>query len=311
MDKLTILQLSTKRYQKLPAWAMIPVACMMVFLCMTIGSFVAGMFFAIILLVWHLMRYGTMEGIFQSMMLINNIHIQLLSFIFVAGLLFIWVKFYEERPISNLGFTRKGWSRQLLNGWLIGTGLLLLVCGITYMLGGISLKSLHLDTKTILFVLSTIPFWFIQSGTEELLTRSWLLPIVNKRSNLAVAVAVSSSLFGILHLGNSHVTLVSIINVILFGLLMSLYLLLTDNIWGIAGIHASWNFTQGNIVGVAVSGETTGDSLIRLTSNKQVPDWLSGGYFGLEGSIVTSVILALVIGYLYYRIQQKTVTEAP
>lgn len=91
----------------------------------------------------------------------------------------------------------------------------------------------------ILYVLSLIPFWFIQSGTEELLTRGWLLPLLNRRFNLALAVGVSSGLFGLMHLLNAHVTFYSILCIILSGIVMTLYALKRDNIWGVSGLHVA------------------------------------------------------------------------
>ena len=68
-----------------------------------------------------------------------------------------------------------------------------------------------------------------------------------------------------------------LISIILVGVLMALYMLKTDNIWGVASLHGAWNFTQGNLVGVAVSGQNAGDSLLRFPTKSGVPDWLSGG----------------------------------
>ncbi len=72
---------------------------------------------------------------------------------------------------------------------------------------------------------------------------------------------------------------------------MALYMLKTDNIWGVAALHGAWNFAQGNLVGVAVSGQNAGGSLLHFQARSGVPDWLSGGAFGLEGNIVTCLVL--------------------
>ena len=103
------------------------------------------------------------------------------------------------------------------------------------------------------------------------MTRGWLLQTVTSKLNLSWGIAISSSLFSILHLGNQGVTALSLISIILVGVLMALYMLKTDNIWGVASLHGAWNFTQGNLVGVAVSGQNAGDSLLRFPTKSGVP----------------------------------------
>uniref|UniRef100_UPI0011537F18 CPBP family intramembrane glutamic endopeptidase n=1 Tax=Streptococcus salivarius TaxID=1304 RepID=UPI0011537F18 len=157
--------------------------------------------------------------------------------------------------------------------------------------------------RTSLYILSLIPFWFIQGGTEELVTRGWLLQTVTNKLNLSWGIAISSSFFSILHLGNQGVTALSLISIVLVGVLMALYMLKTDNIWGVAALHGAWNFAQGNLVGVAVSGQHAGGSLLHFQARSGTPDWLSGGAFGLEGNLVTCVVL--VVGIIILRLQLK------
>lgn len=85
---------------------------------------------------------------------------------------------------------------------------------------------------------------------------------------------------------------------------MSLYLLKTDTVWGVAGIHGAWNFAQGNLFGILVSGQPSGTSLMTfLPQGNQA--WLSGGSFGIEGSIMTSLVLLLLIVYLGYKLNKE------
>ena len=90
------------------------------------------------------------------------------------------------------------------------------------------------------------------------MTCGWLLQTVTSKLNLSWGIAISSSFFSILHLGNQGVTALSLISIVLVGVLLALYMLKTDNIWGVAALHGAWNFAQGNLVGVAVSGQDAG-----------------------------------------------------
>ena len=85
---------------------------------------------------------------------------------------------------------------------------------------------------------------------------------------------------------------------------MALYLLKTDTVWGVAGIHGAWNFAQGNLFGILVSGQPSGTSLMTFLPQGD-QSWLSGGSFGIEGSIMTSLVLLLLIVYLTYQLKKE------
>ncbi len=228
----------------------------------------------------------------------------LLAFGFILNTVFRWTRKVEKRPIRTLGFYRENFLSNLLKGFSLGLVLFLLTLLGLVALGQYRLDSIHLDTYSLAFTLFTIPFWILQGTAEELVTRAWLIPQLAKRTNLKVAIIISSSLFTLLHLGNPGITFLSAIDLFLFGVAMSLYLLKTDTIWGIGGIHGAWNFAQGNLFGVLVSGQSSGTSIMKFTPQGN-QDWLSGGSFGIEGSIVSSIILFLLILYLAYQLKKE------
>ena len=76
----------------------------------------------------------------------------------------------------------------------------------TSLLGGLEFVKVDFSQRIFIYLLSLIPFWFIQGGTEELVTRGWLFQTVTSKLNLSLGIAISSSLFSILHLGNQGVT---------------------------------------------------------------------------------------------------------
>ena len=300
--KKRILELETTRYNKWPAWLMIILACLLVEVFFFGGTFLGGIVLGILILPFLIMDTGGLGG---AMAILSSLHLELAIFILPALANFAWVKWFEKRPISSLGFFKKKWFLEIVKGWGVGMLIFSLAFLMSYLFGGLELHSLDFSAGTILYVLSTIPFWFIQGGTEELLTRGWLLPIINKRSNLAIAIAVSSSLFGLMHLANAHVTFLSILSIILSGVFMALYMLKTDNLWGVAGLHGAWNFTQGNIYGLAVSGKSTGFSFFRFAAKPESADWISGGAFGTEGSLFASLVLLAGILYLAWQLKKE------
>jgi len=236
------------------------------------------------------------------------LYYELFSFVFILLLFIFWVKVIEKNSLSTLGFVKKNWLKYL--GWGILISLLQMgVIALVYQVGGIGTFELNeLSLEPILFILGLFPFWLLQGGTEEVATRGWLLTRIAARTNLPLAIAISSSLFGILHMGNAGVTFLSVLNIILDGVLAGLLFIYTDSIWLVVAQHGTWNYVQGNLLGFQVSGTGADASIFSFTMGDG-PDWLTGGEFGAEGSIITTLVLLLsvLIVYLLGERNERTV----
>ena len=231
------------------------------------------------------------------------LYYELFSFVFILLLFIFWVKFIEKNPLSTLGFIKKNWLKYLGLGILLSF-LQMGVIALVYQLGGIGSFELNeLSLEPILFILGLFPFWLLQGGTEEVATRGWLLTRIAARTNVPLAIAISSSLFGFLHLGNSGVTFLSVLNIILDGVLAGLLLIYTNSIWLVVAQHGTWNYVQGNLLGFQVSGTGADASIFSFTVGSG-PDWLTGGAFGAEGSIITTLVL-LVSLVIVHRLGER------
>jgi hypothetical protein len=82
------------------------------------------------------------------------------------------------------------------------------------------------------------------------------------------------------------------------GILLALAYVVTRRLWFAIGTHAAWNFTQGGIFGLAVSGHGSEGLLIGRTSG---PEWLTGGKFGPEASVISIVVCLAASGLLLLR----------
>ena len=136
--------------------------------------------------------------------------------------------------------------------------------------------------------------WIIQGGTEEILTRGWLMNVLGARYGINFGLFISSVFFGALHLLNPNVNYVAILNIILVGYLFGLYVIKTNDLWGACGIHSAWNFAQGNLFGFEVSGLNVNVGSLfdfNLTGNSLI----SGGSFGPEAGLCSTLILILGI----------------
>ena len=227
------------------------------------------------------------------------LYYELFSFVIILLLFIFWVKVIEKNPLSSLGFVKRNWLKYL--GWGILLSLLQMgVIALVYQVSGIGSFELNeLSLEPILFILGLFPFWLLQGGTEEVATRGWLLTRIATRANLPLAIAISSGLFGILHLGNAGVTFLSLLNIILDGVLAALLFIYTDSIWLVVAQHGTWNYVQGNLLGFQVSGTGADASIFSFTMGSG-PDWLTGGEFGAEGSIITTLVLLLSVVMVYH-----------
>lgn len=123
---------------------------------------------------------------------------------------------------------------------------------------------------------------------EELLFRGILFRWLEEFAGSWFALAITSALFGLAHMFNPNATALSSFAIALeAGVLLGGAYMLTRNLWMAIGLHAAWNFTQGWIFDVPVSG-TDQNGLVEARLSG--PELLSGGAFGLEASLIAMVV---------------------
>ncbi|MGT2950743.1 CAAX protease family protein [Streptococcus cuniculi] len=248
--------------------------------------------------------FSIADFVYSLFYVLDPVFLKLLPFSGAFILILLWVRVVEKRPISGLGFYKKHALKELLKGLGVGILLISAVVAAQCLTGAIELTATYFSGLNFLNFLLIFPLWFLQSATEELSTRGWLFPGVARRTSLPIGILVSSVLFSLLHLGNNAISWISLLNIALFGLFACLYVLKTDNIWGVSAVHAAWNCFQGTVFGINVSGISVSYSLMGF-SPTSAPDYLSGGEFGSEGSIFASIVLAIGCAYLAWALHQK------
>lgn len=135
---------------------------------------------------------------------------------------------------------------------------------------------------------------------EELLFRGAVYRITEDMFGTTAALIISGALFGLMHLGNPHASLIAGIAIALeAGILLGAAYAMTRNLWLPIGIHIGWNFAEGGIFGAAVSGGMGGRGLFAIPLNG--PDWLTGGAFGPEASVVTIGVCTAAGLYFVWR----------
>ncbi|CYV92484.1 CPBP family intramembrane glutamic endopeptidase [Streptococcus suis] len=229
-----------------------------------------------------------------------TLSLELLAFAFISLAIILWARFVEKSPWLGLGIRKKGALKDFLLGWGIGAAMLITCVLLMWGLGAIEFTSIQFSTKLVGEFLILVLAWSIQGTTEELLTRGWMFSSLAAKHNIPVGILVSSLFFSFLHLGNDGISLIPLLDLTLFAILACLVMLKTGNLWVIGGLHAAWNCFQGNVFAFPVSGTQAGQAFIAVETSG--PDWLSGGAFGVEGSVISLLIQAGIITWLVYEL---------
>jgi len=218
-----------------------------------------------------------------------NAALALLTAIVVALTYLACCRWIERRHGSN-DFARAGVVRELGGGLVAGFVLFSAMAGVVALMGGLE----------IIGVRGFGQFWSILamalfSGVvEEVLFRGIVFRHLETMLGSWAALALTALLFGAAHLANPNATLFAAAAIALeAGLMLGGSYMLTRRLWLPIGIHAAWNFTQGWVFSVPVSG--TAPPLGLLITRRVGPDWLTGGDFGLEASVV-AMALATIAG---------------
>ena len=219
-------------------------------------------------------------------------------------LLAYWLlaKVIERRPLSELDWRK---SPQLLWGLLAALLLFALVTAELWAAGVYSFSGWGDAPLWTLFLLTAV----VPGITEEVLFRGILFRLTEEGLGTWIALLVSALFFGLGHIGNPGATAWSSLAIsIEAGLMFGLLYHVTRSLWWCIGLHAGWNFVQGAVFGIPVSGINV-DGLIE--SRLQGPDWLDGGGFGAEASVLTVLTCSAISLWLLQRMLRARSVVAP
>ncbi|MFA5561995.1 MAG: CPBP family intramembrane glutamic endopeptidase [Eubacteriales bacterium] len=234
---------------------------------------------------------------------------QLLGTLATIGLSVFWVVVLQKSDLRSMGFTKKSAFPHYLLGLLLGTVLFAAAIGLNLLFGAMTLEGLAGSVRWGWIILFFVAF-VVQGASEEILLRGALMGSLRRSQPTWLAVGLNALLFAMLHLGNSGVGTVALLNLLLFGIFASLYRLRTDNIWGICALHTAWNFTQGNVWGALVSGIRV-DAGLFVTTSLEGRERINGGAFGPEGGLAVTLVLLLAILLVGYLPRRKTASKNP
>ena len=228
-----------------------------------------------------------------------NIPIFLITAVVLLLLYNLLIRYVEANDACKIA-PRKDIS-SIGNGLFIGFSYFIIVTVTMSLCGYYHIKSIQFDWEKQLF---SFTLFFLVAVSEEIFFRGILFRMINRRWNIWAALVISALIFGGLHIFNDNATLWSSIAIAIeAGSLLGAAYAYSKNIWLPIGIHWIWNYTQGNILGFPVSGEDNVTSVI--TPEISGPQWLTGGSFGAEASVIAAVIGLLISLWFIRKIRQQ------
>ncbi len=223
----------------------------------------------------------------------------------------VWLaaRLIDRRKFSDTGiFFNRDWWVDLGFGMFLGAALMAAIFLIENASGWIEITgTFQVGGETTGFplaILLPIVFYIWVSIGEELLFRGYLLlnlaegfrfRYLGPRGALISAWLFTSLIFGVLHAANPNATLVSSANIALAGLWLGLAYVFIGSLAIPLGIHFTWNFFQGNVFGLPVSGTRFFETSV-FAINQSGPERWTGGAFGPEAGLLG--LLAIMVGML-------------
>lgn len=205
-----------------------------------------------------------------------------------VGAYCLYVRWIEKRSATE--FSRPRALQEFGAGAWWGMLLMSLVMGGLALLGVYQVTDSH-GWKALLEPFGELVLVAIM---EEIAFRGILFRIIEQSLGTWLALIISSVLFALAHLGNDGANLLAVISVTVAGVLLAGAYMLTRRLWFPVGLHFAWNYCLMAVFSVTVSGHPSNGVLEGKVSGA---DWLTGGAFGVEASVLTPIIVSIAATY--------------
>jgi membrane protease YdiL (CAAX protease family) len=204
-----------------------------------------------------------------------------------------WVmrRFVDKRPFTSLGFTPDHIARDSLIGLAIGLGMMALSVAVLWFAGwAVPQASVPFSSSVLALVGVAMLF---NTVTQEVLVRGYIQQTLQSGFGRVLGVVISAFIFMLLHLGAIKGAPLPALNLFAAGILLGVAYVVTNNLWLPVALHFGWNFLQGPVLGLTVSGQSvdSGWRVFRLSG----PALFTGGAFGMEGGLIATATTVLGI----------------
>lgn len=254
-----------------------------------IAYFLGTFTFAFVLSMFH----GPQAGDFMNQIREDNLAwfvlYNIFVFVFVLGCVWLFQNLLTQKPMKDAGFGKQFVGKHFTMGVLAGLAVNAAIFIALWSAGYLVIHNINFRFDLLFF---SVIITLLVSLIEELSMRGYLLASLMDSMNKYLALAVSSMVFAIFHLFNPNMNLIGFSNIFLAGCLMGIGYIYNRSLWFPIALHFSWNFFLGPVFGFEVSGLSYRGI---LQHNVSGPEWLTGGAFGAEGSLLLTILLLLLI----------------
>lgn len=194
------------------------------------------------------------------------------------------------------GIRGVGAARSVATGLAIAAAGMLTATGLMALAGVAHVDGIGFDPRVLM--LGAVVFT-LSAYVEELLFRVLMLGgLVRLTGRPWLALTVMALAVGAFHVATTaHTTVISVVGSTLGGVMYGVAFLRTGTLWLGLGVHIGWNWIQGTLLGFTVSG-TDDYSGALLEVHTSGADWLGGGAYGPEGSVLSLVGRLVIIGLI-------------
>jgi len=245
-----------------------------------------------ILIVSQFSEYGFEEFISDPELIMQNKMMLLMMFCQLLGTLFtVWIfqTFVNKESFTSIGLRFANYEGDFLQGLLVGGALISSGFLILFVFNLIEVDLTYFSFYDQIFYLF---LFVIVSLNEEIAIRGYILQNLSHSFNKYIALAISSLVFMLMHIGNPNIGVLPMVNLFLAGIFLGIYTIHKNNLWFPIGAHLLWNYLQGPIYGFEVSGNKI-NSLFEQKLASHV--LFTGGSFGFEGSVILTFFLCISI----------------
>lgn len=220
----------------------------------------------------------------------------LISFISSLVFILLYVKFFEKNSLKTLGFKNSSIFKSISIGFFLAISAVFIIISTMVTLTDVKISVSDENNYKVLFL--AIILFTIQGFTEEIVFRGYLMNRIAASKGKWMGVFINSLFFTIFHITNQSSSYLSSLNIYVIGVVLSLIFWYTDNIIIDGIFHGTWNFIIGLVLGINLSGINMPYSIFKtsLNSNNSV---ITGGNFGIEASIITTIFF-IIFGIIIY-----------
>lgn len=221
--------------------------------------------------------------------------VSIISFIALLVCAIFYCKRFEKRSVSSMGIRK----RQCVKESFLGMGIGIVLIGLTMLFGilsgAVSVKvQPNFDFMIILFFFA----FLIHAFSETVFFFGYFMTSVARDYKISIAIIYGAIMFSLVHGSSEEINYILLLNTLLFGAILGIYVFKRGDIWGAFGILAMWNFIGGCVFGTQSNTLSKIPSIFILEQNENM-SLANGGAVGIEGGICTTVILLIALALIF------------